>query len=188
MLSRYGADRDEEGLARDLGCLILNARHLMEDFMAMFPTLERTLQVNARQSALRGYATTVDSLRRHLPAGAVASRQDRNWMINHPVQGSAAVVFKAAGNRLHRLYQRYGARLIIPVHDAFVFEAPIDRLQEVAALTARVMCDTLQEYLPVLEPRAEVNIVRPECWNKDGEIDPLGCFIEKAEKMLKDSE
>ena len=50
---------------------------------------------------------------------------ERNWMTNHPVQGSAAVVFKAAGNRLDRLYRACGARLVVPLHDAFVFEAPM---------------------------------------------------------------
>ena len=45
---------------------------------------------------------------------------------NSYVQGTAALVFFDAGNRLRRLYRRHGARLIIPVHDAFVFEAPLD--------------------------------------------------------------
>jgi DNA polymerase-1 len=105
-------------------------------------------------------------------------------MINHPVQGSAATVFKAAGNRLYRLYPRYDAHLIVPMHDAFVFEAPIGRLQEVADLTERVMCDTLQEYFPELQPKAEPNISHPECWNKDGVVDALGVFIRKVDEMM----
>jgi DNA polymerase-1 len=39
-------------------------------------------------------------------------------MKNHLVQGSAATVFKVAGNRLDRLYRRYDAWLLVPLHDA----------------------------------------------------------------------
>ena len=44
-------------------------------------------------------------------------------MINMPVQGTAAALFKVAGNRLHQLYKRHNTKLIVSLHDAFVFEA-----------------------------------------------------------------
>jgi DNA polymerase-1 len=99
-------------------------------------------------------------------------------MVNHPVQGSAAVVFKAAGNRLDRLYRAYDAWLIVPMHDAFVFEAPLEELEKVADLTERVMCEAVMEYFPRLRPRVEVNIKHPGCWNKDGHADSLDRWIE----------
>ena len=99
-------------------------------------------------------------------------------MTNHPVQGSAAVVFKVAGNRLDKLYRRYDARLLVPLHDAYLFEAPLDTLQEVASLTGRVLCETVQEYFPVLQPRVETNIEYPACWNKDGRFDSVERWME----------
>ena len=94
------------------------------------------------------------------------------------MQGSAAVVFKLAGNRLDKLYRRFDAWLTIPVHDAYVFEAPLAVLGEVALLTARVLCESVQECFPQLQPKVEVNIERPECWNKDGHADSLDRWIE----------
>lgn len=99
-------------------------------------------------------------------------------MTNFPVQGSAAVVFKGAGNRLRTLYVQYDAWLIIPFHDAFVFECAAEHLQEVADLTSQVMCQTVQEYFPMLRPRAEVNIARPDCWNKNGTGDAFDKWLE----------
>jgi DNA polymerase-1 len=99
-------------------------------------------------------------------------------MVNHPVQGSAAVVFKAAGNRLDRLYRAHDAWLIIPMHDAFVFEAPLGGLGEVASLTERVMCETVQEYFPELRPRAEATVAAPDCWNKDGHADSVARWVQ----------
>jgi DNA polymerase-1 len=97
---------------------------------------------------------------------------------NAYVQGAAAVVFCAAGNRLRRLYREHDARLIIPVHDAFVFEAPTDKLRVVADLTKRVMIEAVQERFPELRPRAEANFAQPHCWNYDGHADSVERFLE----------
>jgi DNA polymerase-1 len=127
-------------------------------------------------------------LKRHRGRTGAADTWERNWLTNNPVQGSAAVVFKAAGNRLDKLYRQYDARIIIPVHDAFIFETPLDQLEFVAELTARVMCDTLQEYFPVLRPQAEINISRPDCWNKDGNGEELERWIERLNGLMDGQE
>jgi DNA polymerase-1 len=164
----------EHGLALQLKTTRAAAAALLRRFMDMFPVLRRGLDQAAAYGAVRGYATTVSGLRRHrAPGRGALSSWERNWMTNHPVQGSAAVVFKAAGNRLDKLYRPYDAWLIIPMHDAFVFEAPLDVLEKVAELTRRVMCEAVQEYFPKLRPEVEVNIEHPECWNKDGHVDSI---------------
>jgi DNA polymerase-1 len=161
-------------LARYLDVPAVQSAGLLEQFLKMFPALQRALAGAADFGGVRGYATTVTGLRRHRArAPGPLSSWERNWLTNHPVQGSAAVAFKAAGNRLDRLYRRYDAWLIIPMHDAFVVEAPRGALREVADLTARVLCEAVQEYFPTLRPRAEVNIDDPSCWNKDGHADAL---------------
>jgi DNA polymerase-1 len=167
------------GLALYLDTTKEQAAALQERFMSMFPALRQALSDTASFGAIRGYAATASGLRRYRAhrAGPL-SRWEQNWLTNHPVQGSAAVVFKAAGNRLDKLYRRYGAWLIIPMHDAYVFEAPLGALPEVAGLTARVMCEQVQEYFPQLQPRVEVNIEHPEWWNKEGHADSIERWIE----------
>lgn len=162
------------GLALRLKTSKAEAAALQARFMAMFPALQRALHEAADLGAIRGYATTASGLRRHRAAGSSrASSWERNWLTNHPVQGSAAVVFKAAGNRLDRLYRRYGAWIVVPMHDAFVFESPIEALPEVADLTATVIRQVVREYFPELDAQVEVNADHPECWNKDGHTDSL---------------
>ncbi len=104
------------------------------------------------------------------------------------MQGSATVVFKAAGNRLDKLYRQYDARIIIPLHDAFIFEAPLDALETAAELTSRVMCDTLHEYFPVLRSQVEVNTSRSDCWNKAGDGDELERWIESLNELMNSQE
>ena len=162
------------GLALRLKTSKSEASALQDRFMGMFPALRNGLREAAEAGAIRGHASTASGLRRYRAAGAGRpSNWERNWMTNHPVQGTAAVVFKAAGNRLDRLYRRYRAWIVIPMHDAFVFESPIEALPEVADLTATVMRQAVREYFPELDAQVEVNADHPDCWNKDGHIGSL---------------
>ena len=173
------------GLAQQLNTTKATATALQHKFMSMFPTLETALMCSSAYGSMRGYAYSVSGLRKHRGRGRKLTGWEQNWMVNYPVQGSAAIIFKAAGNRLDKLYQQYGAWLIIPLHDAFIFEAPVEKLRTVADLTSRVMCDTLQEYFPELRPQVEVNISKPECWNKDGCMDELDRWIDKLDGLMK---
>jgi DNA polymerase-1 len=161
------------GLALYLGISRSEAAALQDRFMGMFPALRQALADTASFGGLRGHVPTVSGLRRYRARRGPVSAWERNWMTNHPVQGSAAVVFKAAGNRLDRLYRAHNAWLIVPLHDAYVFEAPVEAIEEVGGLTGRVLCESVQEYFPQLRPRAEVNVAQPHCWNKDGHADSL---------------
>jgi DNA polymerase-1 len=128
------------GLALRLKTSEAAAGELQGRFMRMFPDLKSALADTPGYGGLRGYVETSTGLRHYRArrSGGLSS-WERNWMTNHPVQGSAAVVFKAAGNRLDKLYRQYDAWLVVPLHDAYLFEAPLDALDEVAALTDRVL-------------------------------------------------
>ena len=167
------------GLSAVLNVSQRKAQHLLARFMEMFPTIHRNLKRVALLGGMRSYASTVTGLHRRRPTDQhQLTNWERNWLGNFPIQGSAAVVFKVAGNRLDRLYQKYDARLIVPLHDAYVFEAPLLHLEEVADLTGRVMCDAVQEFFPGLHPRVEANIEHPECWNKEGDVGALDRWLE----------
>ncbi len=159
------------GLAPKLGTTVRQAADLQKQFQSMFPELSAAIAKAVAGGAVKGAVAAVSGLCRYRGREGHPNNWERRWMANFPVQGSAAVVFKAAGNRLDRVYRKHDAWIIVPLHDAFIFEAPLDVLGDVARLTEQVMCETVREYYPELEPRAVVNIRHPECWNKDGQID-----------------
>ena len=165
------------GLAGYLDVSESEAKTLQQRFMDLFPTLRRNLKAASDFGGMSGFASTYTGLRRHRARRGRTTVWEKNWLSNHPVQGSAAVVFKAAGNRLDALYQQYDAWIIVPLHDSIVFEAPLEVLKDVAELTGRVLCETVQEYFPELRPRAEINIDHPEAWNKDGHADSLNRWL-----------
>jgi DNA polymerase-1 len=165
------------GLSVLLGITVERAARELEKFLGLFPALARAQREEATFGAIRGYANVCSGLRRWRARSGAPTVWETNWLINTPVQGSAGVVFKVAGNRLYRRYQHYGARLILPMHDAFVFEAPTASLGKVAKVTAEVMRSTVQEYFPALDPQVKINIDHPDCWNKDGKWRSLALWM-----------
>lgn len=168
----------EIGLALMLGISQVQARAEKSRFLDMFPQLAAAQRMAARLGAIRGYAEIVSGLRRHRGRTGKLTQWERNWMLNTPVQGAAAVVFKDAGNRLDRRYQHHGAKIILPMHDAIVFEAPREHFETVANITAEVLRGTVQEWFPILNPQVEINNSAPHCWNKGGHADSLRKWLE----------
>ncbi len=173
------------GIARQLQLPLAQAEQIQKRFLALFPDLDAAKNRAMVFGGFRGYAETVTGLRRYRGKQGNTSTWERNWLGNHPVQGSAAAMFKLAGNRLDRLFPRYRAKLLIPMHDAFIFEAPNESLSDVAALTGRVMCEAVQEMFPKLQPRVDVNIEHPQCWNKEGLIEPMQVWWQEVEALLQ---
>jgi DNA polymerase-1 len=171
------------GLGLRLGISTASASEQQRKFLELFPVLARALREASEYGIIRGSAYTISGLRRHRVRAGLATTWEENWLRNAPIQGSAAVVFKVAGNRLARRYRYYGARLILPLHDAYVFETPVGTLDEVAEVTRQVMTSVVQEYFPALNPQAEVNILDPTCWNKDGKGNSLREWLIAAEDI-----
>lgn len=166
------------GIAGQLGATVHAATGLQQRFRALFPRLTQALADAEGYGGQRGYAQTMTGLRRHRAAAGAPSPWERRWLTNHPVQGSAAVVFKAAGNRLDRLLRPHGARLLIALHDSFIFEAPLPALTTVSELVCRVMCEAIQGYFPALKPLVEVNLRSPNAWTKDGDPTAIHRWID----------
>jgi DNA polymerase I len=170
------------GIAIDLKISRGEAQSLWDTFRSLYPILCDGMERARTQSIRRGYAY-ISGLRRFRAGTGSPTPHEERGMGNAYVQGTAALVFFDAGNRLQHLYRQHGARLIIPVHDAFVFGASVDRVQEVAELTRSVLVGTVQEWFPDLQPRAQVNIAHPECWNHEGNHDSVERFI--ADPMVE---
>jgi DNA polymerase-1 len=76
---------------------------------------------------------------------------------NFPVQSTGAEIMRAACI----LAERRGVRIIAPVHDAFMAEAPADQIEEVSAQLDQVMREASRTILRGYELRTDQQIIRP---------------------------
>ena len=165
------------GLASRLKISELEAKQQMVKFLDMFPTLKYMMDISPKQARYRGHVSTQSGLNRYRMNQGALNRSEKNWMINMPVQGTAAAIFKVAGNRLYQLYKPYNTKLILAVHDAFIYEAPLEHMEEVGKLTINVMVQAVIEYFPQLKPRIDLNDSQPQCWTKDGDAKSIERWI-----------
>jgi DNA polymerase I len=174
-----------KSLAKSLECSVTEARHLHQNVIAMISKFE-SIKAIVQWSGVRGYASTLTNLHRNRKNTGKATDWEKRWLLNYPIQGTGAAIFKATANRLVPLYRPLDAKIIIPLHDSFVFEAPKCNFKKVTRLTKKIMKDTFQEFFPVLKPRVEINANAPLCWNRGGEVDLLNRWVKKQRELLNE--
>lgn len=116
----------------------------------------------------------------------------RRQALNSRIQGSAADQTKMAMllidncERWHRL----GARLLIPVHDELIAEAPVDNYEEAGELLSSLMCEAAS-FLP-FESKCDVEttlrwygLEYPCPFSKP---EPINSFSEESMKELSDND
>jgi DNA polymerase-1 len=172
LASLYGISA--AGIAANLGIPESEGQELMESFARLLPNLGEAMKESARFSSLRGYAVAATGLRRYRGRTGPVTAAERRWMSNFEVQGTASVFFKAAGNRIHRLCGRYGAKLVVPLHDSFLIEVPEVHKDEVAEMASRIMRESVQEFFPELDIRVDHDPSKVGCWTKGGNLGIFG--------------
>lgn len=80
--------------------------------------------------------------------------------LNSPIQGTAADGMKRTLIILHDRLARYGARLVLCVHDEVLVEAPIEVANEVAELVRTVMIEGMEEFVPNVPIEVDASIRR----------------------------
>ena len=165
------------GIALRFETTVREAERERARFLDLFPILQRRLEESSSYGKVRGYSSVVSGLRRYVEGSKSANFWTRNFLRNTPIQGSAAVVFKAAVVRLHEAFRGTDTWLVLPVHDAILIECPKSDMEAVSERAAGIMEEAVRAYYPKLKPQVDVNMSHPDCWNKDGHAGSLEQFL-----------
>ncbi len=125
---------------------------------------------------LKGYANILGGIRRQISKGYFGAIQ----LINTPVQGAAAVAFRHSANLLDAHFCGTSTKLVLPIHDAVLFECDEGDVKSVGNEAAQIMIDAVRSYYPELQPRVDINDHDSSCWNKDGRSGSLQEFMADA--------
>lgn len=155
----YGVGPDK--IADSIGVSVSEARHLLDAFMAKFPSVAKYKKQIISESRRRGpvpYALTYMKRRRYLPELTSnvmwqRSRAERQ-AFNTVIQGSSADLIKLAMIRAHKLIPDE-ASLILTIHDELVTVTPDHLVEETEAAIRQAMEGINALSIPML---AEVSV------------------------------
>jgi DNA polymerase-1 len=151
----YG--RGAASIAEKFSCPLEHAEAELQRFFDLFPEARDNAAAAVRRSLQRGYGLTVTGLRRFVDRG---DDRFRNALRNHPIQGSAAAIFKAALVRIDRHFRGTETQVLLPRHDSVLLLTPASTEEEVIGVCRTLMTQALREKYPCLWPRIDAKISR----------------------------
>ncbi len=133
------------GLSSRLGIPRAEAKDIIDNYFATFPTIRKYMSDSVEHAREKGYVETRMGRRRMLADinsrnPVVRGYAERN-AINAPLQGTAADIIKVAMIRIHGEMRARGlkSKMIMQVHDELNFSVPEQELGEMQELVTRLM-------------------------------------------------
>lgn len=155
------------------------ARNLLRRVFDRYPVLAAGMKEAEDVAQVRGYAETRTGLKRYLDPAH--KRHVRNRRVrNLPVQGGGADILKILLPRVDNYLRRVGGRILVPLYDSLVFQAPRETRVEATRIVDHEMVMAMQMIYPELVPKLDVNDRDTSCWNKDGQGGSIDRFERDA--------
>lgn len=143
------------GLAQRLGIPRGEAKELIDNYFATFPTIHRYMEESVEKARENKYAITAMGRKRRLPDigsrnPVVRGYAERN-AINAPVQGSAADIIKVAMIRIFDEMKEKGlkSKMIMQVHDELNFDVVPEEMATLQELVERQMQGAFSGKVPL---------------------------------------
>ena len=152
------------GLAQQLDCSRSEAKQLIDDYFAAFPTIRSFIEAQKTFAREHLYVETLFGRKRYLPDivshnATVRAFAERN-AVNAPVQGTAADIIKIAMVAIHRELQTLNsqaakiggspAQMIMQVHDELNFNVPVAMVDQVRKIVVDNMQNAVHLSVPLI--------------------------------------
>ena len=143
------------GLAERLRCPRAEAKQIIDDYFASFPSIRGFIDATVAQARERGYVETLFGRRRYIADinsanATVRALAERN-AVNAPIQGSAADIIKLAMIAVDRRLREGGfrARMVLQIHDELLLEVPQEEIAPVRDLLVSEMENVITLSVPL---------------------------------------
>ena len=143
------------GLAQRLRCPRSEAKKIIDDYFASFPSIRSFIDDTVAAARETGYVETLFGRRRYIPDissrnATVRSLAERN-AVNAPIQGTSADIIKLAMVAIDRRMQEEGFRsaMVLQIHDELLFEVLPEELESLSAMVVREMENVVKLSIPL---------------------------------------
>ncbi|MBT8213159.1 MAG: DNA polymerase I [Acidimicrobiia bacterium] len=131
------------GLAQRLEIGRDEAAEHMDAYFSQFPLVQDFMRGIVDEAKQTGFTVTLLGRRRYLPELTSSNFRDRQMgermALNAPIQGSAADIIKKAMIDLFDPLGGLEAEMLVQIHDELLIETPVDRVDDVIAVTRETM-------------------------------------------------
>ena len=143
------------GLSQRLKCSRSEAKKIIDDYFASFPSIRSFIDTTLASAREKGYVETLFGRRRYVPDvnshnGNVRALAERN-AVNAPIQGTSADIIKLAMIGVDRSLRQEGlkARMVLQIHDELLLEVPVDEVSRVRDILVREMEGVMKLNVPL---------------------------------------
>jgi DNA polymerase-1 len=150
-------------LAEQLNKSRAEAKKLIDNYYAKFPTLKNYIANQVEFAKKNGYVETILGRRRYLKninsQNAIVRKADERNAINAPIQGSAADIIKIAMIKIDELLKEgnYKTKMLLQVHDELVFDMHITEKDTLKPLLKKTMESAFKLSVPLIVDIGEGN-------------------------------
>ncbi len=150
------------GLSENLGIPRSEAKSLIDNYFAQYPSIKGYMENQVRFAQQNGYVQTLMGRKRWLKdinsSNAVVRGFAERNAINMPIQGTAADLIKLAMISLHKTFKAHNfrSRMILQVHDELVFDAHLDEVETIKPLIIEGMRNAMPKLSEKLPIEAEI--------------------------------
>jgi DNA polymerase-1 len=158
----------EFGLAQRLGIPRGEAKRIIENYFARYPSIADYIERTIAFARTHGYVETLLGRRRYFrditSKNATIRAAAERAAINMPIQGTAADMIKRAMITIDQHMERLRLRsmMILQVHDELVFEVAPEEEEELVALVK----DAMEHALPLGDVPVVVNTTIGSSWDE----------------------
>ncbi len=158
------------GLAGRLGVEREEGKAIIARYFERFPGIQTYINDTLSFVREHGFTQTLFGRRTHFPNIRASNPTFRagaeRAAVNAPIQGTSADLIKRAMNRMDRALSDAGlsdVRMLLQVHDELVFEVPLGKEEEAAAVVRGVMASAAEPALKLNVP-LDVDVGWGEHW------------------------
>jgi len=143
------------GLAQRLKCSRSEAKKLIDDYFASFPSIRTFIDGTLERARETLYTETMLGRRRYIADinshnANIRAIAERN-AVNAPIQGTAADIIKLAMIRVSERLRKEGlkAAMVLQIHDELLLEVPEEEIAKVQAVLVEEMQGVMELSVPL---------------------------------------
>ncbi|MBQ1842648.1 MAG: DNA polymerase I, partial [Bacteroidales bacterium] len=143
------------GLAQRLHVSRTEAKKIIDDYFAAFPSIRTFIDKTIADAREKGYVETVFGRRRYLPDitaknATIRALAERN-AVNAPIQGTSADIIKLAMISVDKRIREAGlkSKMVLQIHDELLFDAVPEEIEELGRIVVAEMENVITLSIPL---------------------------------------